>query len=837
MSIIELRSLINKANYNSLISHIWILTILLYLFRTIASPLKYLFFISFGILAISYLFIICKENNRRGYKRILKYTKEFHIVGLFLVLGILLSAQPKLLSIKSLINYLGISFFLLVFYDIRHHINYLKLLKGWLFFSFLIGTVGLLKWLNLILNLNIEWFSIFYDSGSSLVREYNFYAYYFIVSILISFYLFQRNISFNRKINNQVILNVYILNLALSGSRRGLIFLFVLIILGIIILIAKKQHRNTTFYKNLVPIYILFFGLFSICLLLIPFRFSIFKNTTTHRNITNSVYGYSTLFVPSITYDQLMIRLWSQTAIYENDTRDWTKYSSYNNNADTERWIDYKSAFWTPFETDKDSANLLYNGDFKYGSKFWIIGAPDSVSHEIIPSKYGNAIRVSRANGEGHWPLKYDGRKIYYQGNSEYNFKFKFRVIKGNGLPFMIGWGVNEGDGIKSNLHKTIKKLDDDWYECSASYRFKENQTNLNEFMNSQMANTIIDFADIELTCGDDIHDRNYVDQYELVNNMNLLYNSNFKYGPKFWESNTKDRIYHKIIDTEFGKAIQVERKDGQGGWPLVYRGRDIYYYQGLTYTFRFKFRVIRGNDSDFKIGWGWHDREKGTQILVIKKNIYRISNEWFECIGSYTFEQDHLERIFTFMCDQKPNTIFDFTDIEMFCNDTINRLMYIDENIQLVKDNEELRLKQPIEAGEIKLLHKRTTRWKYALELWTNEYSWSSKIFGGGFDYLEKFGQQFYPDLDRVDYPHNPIISSILYSGLLGGLFYIYFLLLSFWYYLKYRKHHILAFILYLVCIIFVFISSDSHFNVPIFALLSLVPFITRSVVKQKNI
>ena len=34
----------------------------------------------------------------------------------------------------------------------------------------------------------------------------------------------------------------------------------------------------------------------------------------------------------------------------------------------------------------------------------------------------------------------------------------------------------------------------------------------------------------------------------------------------------------------------------------------------------------------------------------------------------------------------------------------------------------------------------------------------------------------------------------------------------------------------------VFIFISSDSHFNVPIFALLSCVPFITRYIHKEKE-
>ncbi|MCD4714703.1 MAG: hypothetical protein K8R73_15615 [Clostridiales bacterium] len=823
--------LIRKITKPGLVSHVWTLTVLLYLLRTIATPLKYLFFISFGILSISYLCLSIKEYNKERIIRFLIATKEFQILGLFLVLGILLSTQIESLSVKSLINYFGISFLLLVYYDLRNHINITNLLKGWVILSFLIGILGLLKWMSIILSINIEWFSIFYENGSSLVSEYNFYACYFIISILIYFHLLHKNIISMKVLISQTVLTIFLLSIALSGSRRGLISLAALLIIGVIILLTNRHKRKTSFYKNIFSINVLFFSLILICLALVPFRFDIIRVTANQKKITNSIYRYSTLFFPNITHNQLKTRLWSQSAIYKNNKVNWHRYATFNNTEDDRMWSDPKTNFWLPYKSNENSKNLLYNGDFKFGSKFWVGNAPDSIIHEIITTKYGNAIRVSRADGKGHWPLQYYGRKIYYHGGLKYSFRFKFRVVKGSGIPFMIGWGVDEGAGLKSNLHKTLKKLDNEWYECTTSYRFKEDQTDLFEFMNSQLANTIIDFANIELTCEDVFDGHNYADQLKPKKQSNLLYNSNFRHGLEFWDAISDDSIYHKIIDTEFGKAVRVVRDEGAGGWPLAYQGRDIHYYRDLTYTFRFKFRVVKGDDSGFKIGWGWWDEDKGSQIRIIKKIIYPIGNDWFECVGSYAFEQDHLERIYTFMNNQKSNTIFDFTDIELFCNDSLNRSMYIDENIDLVREIEESKMKQPIGAERKKLLSERTTRWKYAMELWRTEYLWSNKLFGKGFDYLDKFGKKFYPELDRIDYPHNPVISSFLYSGIVGGFYYIYFLALSFWYYWKYRRHHLLFFSLYLITFAFVFISSNSHFNTPIFALLSLVPFITRSV------
>lgn len=126
-----------------------------------------------------------------------------------------------------------------------------------------------------------------------------------------------------------------------------------------------------------------------------------------------------------------------------------------------------------------------------------------------------------------------------------------------------------------------------------------------------------------------------------------------------------------------------------------------------------------------------------------------------------------------------------------------------------------------------------RTARWYYAWLIF-KDYPWYKKIFGGGFDYLEKFGSEF--GVSKFDYPHNPIISSFLYSGIIGGLFYIYFLILVFWYYWKYRKHILVFFLMYLVTFSFCMFSGNSHFSVPIFTFLSLIPFLTKYYVNKKK-
>ena len=71
-----------------------------------------------------------------------------------------------------------------------------------------------------------------------------------------------------------------------------------------------------------------------------------------------------------------------------------------------------------------------------------------------------------------------------------------------------------------------------------------------------------------------------------------------------------------------------------------------------------------------------------------------------------------------------------------------------------------------------------RTARWYYAWVIY-KEYPWYKKIFGGGFDYLSLFGNNF--GEVEFDYHHNTFISAFLFSVLIGGIIYIIFMVLVF--------------------------------------------------------
>lgn len=147
--------------------------------------------------------------------------------------------------------------------------------------------------------------------------------------------------------------------------------------------------------------------------------------------------------------------------------------------------------------------------------------------------------------------------------------------------------------------------------------------------------------------------------------------------------------------------------------------------------------------------------------------------------------------------------------------------------------------ISQSLENKYVKFLSEdefkggRTARWYYAWVIF-KEYPWYKKLFGGGFDYLEMFGKKF--GGKKYDYPHNPFVSAFLYSGIIGGGIFVWYIFLVFYYYIKYYKYHLFFLVCFLVVFFFCFFSSNSFFSVPIYMILSIIPFLTRSIIKNEH-
>lgn len=122
-----------------------------------------------------------------------------------------------------------------------------------------------------------------------------------------------------------------------------------------------------------------------------------------------------------------------------------------------------------------------------------------------------------------------------------------------------------------------------------------------------------------------------------------------------------------------------------------------------------------------------------------------------------------------------------------------------------------------------------RIDRWRYALYLYFNEYTITQKYFGAGFNYTKKFARKFHPDDTNrdFDYPHNPFLSVLLYSGLLGLIVYLWFFAKTLYLYYIYRKEYWLLGLVFLVAFFYSFFSSNSPFEPAFFGVMAFLPYL----------
>jgi len=133
-------------------------------------------------------------------------------------------------------------------------------------------------------------------------------------------------------------------------------------------------------------------------------------------------------------------------------------------------------------------------------------------------------------------------------------------------------------------------------------------------------------------------------------------------------------------------------------------------------------------------------------------------------------------------------------------------------------------------------------------LELWVfgvqyfKSLPWYKQLFGDGFNYYNiytlKFGLRWikYNKIKQY-FPHNPILSSLLYSGIIGAIAYILFLLQVFYYYFKYRKDYGILLIIFVMVFLYSFVSNRSHFTDTFFIIFTLFPFVLHNIYSSKKV
>jgi len=124
------------------------------------------------------------------------------------------------------------------------------------------------------------------------------------------------------------------------------------------------------------------------------------------------------------------------------------------------------------------------------------------------------------------------------------------------------------------------------------------------------------------------------------------------------------------------------------------------------------------------------------------------------------------------------------------------------------------------------KFIGERIMRWQFAVEIFKKEYNLKQKLFGGGFNFLSWFGFRFLNDKTECDYPHNPFLTIILYTGIIGLIIYLVFFLKIISYYIKRLREYYIFAIFFIITFFFSFFSAGSPFDPPVMGFFSILPF-----------
>ena len=798
-----MKFLFNFIKIDWILPRVLISALTFYFLKTAFWPLTYLFVVSY---VMTILLLVIKIDWDFKFREFIVDFKLPVLLAGIIILEFLFRNQFSITIVRKDILLLLLLFSLFYFLYWRKSIIDEEILKSF-FLNLLIIVIASISILNIfsqishvvlppeiLIKLNIS-------TGLTIANDYNYFCLFLLFGLVIINYKFKNSVLYYRlpQTTTLFLSFILILNIVISGSRRAFLVLIILSIIKIFYYFFSK--RNSINIKNIWKS--------TIEILLISILFSFFGFITLRiipkQNIRNLAFRYSTL----TGIDNLRI---------------------------TEKFLWKREP-----EIPVGKNYLIDKTSFDVNAKYWNNLYAPATSIAFINTCFGKSIQVTRGIGSRNgFSLQYVGPDILYYANHTYKISFKIKFIDGNFDSFNVGWWVNDGKKGFPNtaaLKKVTEPIGGGWYNCISEYTFIDNHFSLTGFFNSVADYTSFLISDFELIDLDfDPRLPRYVFEVKGKENLaiwlnthnlpfsgeNLISNGNFERGSTFWKCTTDSSINIKIENLDNIKCALVTRADGNGGdWSLFNVGRPIEYKANNEYQIAFKILLVKPKTIPFKVGF-WVDEGEGVQYNL-KLRIDTLKNGWLDVKTSYIFKNNQYNLLFL-INSQISNSQFYITDISLL--NLTQKQHQIDSNnymADIIKSES--------------LFSERTSRWLYVIELWKTKFTLQNKLFGHGFDYLEWYGKKFLQDEKGTsyDWPHNPFISVLLYSGVIGLLFYVLLLIKVVSLYYKYRKQYGIAFIGFLITFFFSFFSGSTPFDPPIMGFFMLLPFFLHSIQKNK--
>lgn len=763
-------------------------TIVFYFYKTAFWPLTILFVIGYAIVLILFINKFDWKFGLSGFFR--DFMHPIILAVIFILIFLLNGHFSNTIAIKDVIRIL-VLFSLFYFLYWNRTVDENELPKTFII-NLIIITTAVISVLNILNQLNISIFptrlllKLNISEGSAIANDYNFFSLFILFGLVILNYKSINNklTSYFPKWITYALNSIFIINIVLSSSRRGII---ILILITLIYFVFKKSLKFS--YKKLFIKAIIVF-------LLIIFGMIVFQKIPKQK-ISIIVYRYATL--AGITdFNSIERFLWERE-----------------------------------HNVPKNKNYLIDNSSFNPNSNYWSKNPSDGTTVSNIETPYGAGIKLFRNGPNIDFSLFYTGPKILYYSDHTYKISFKIKFISGDFNSFNVGWWVDDGGkGYENTLYleKEIEPIGEGWYSCTSQYTFIDNHVGLVGFINSVKDQTSFIISDFELI---DLDYNSILPRFEFeshgpeslntlldsLKEINLINNGDFSDGLSFWK-HYSDSLTIKITEIDKKKCALFTRGDGDGGsWSLYYDSKNIEFKANNEYQIAFKIKLIFPNEIPFNVGF-WVDEGEGYQAKLDLK-IDTLEDEWLHVSANYRFKNDQSNLIFP-INSQSDNSQFYITDISLI-------------NLTQPQYKKKPHFQERDQAKKSALISDRTSKLKYSIELWKIKYKWYNKLFGHGFDYYEWFGEKFYNDPVRGDYPHNPFISVILYSGIVGLILFLWLLFRVISIYIKFRKEYAVLLVCFLITFFFSFFSGSSPFDPPIMGFFMLLPFFLEYVNKDK--
>ena len=760
--------------------------------------IKHILFLSFFILVAGVFFLLFRRKTTKRFNSF-NYFMPLIVVVIFYIVPISVSSNYNAVLFKEFINVLSVVlFFILLLFIIRQKHDVSLFIKKIILVFIVLGIFGaVIALLKFWFQINNFHFSFLYVSGfgypigTSLAVDENFFSLVIIILFIFILNKLFLAVNYSHIIILQLIEFILIVITIFTNSRRGIILCVTfLIILYLFYFYCYIKKARRCVYIRKLKLFLILVGSFFILSYLywnnrnryIDVLFV--KTKLSKTDINNAIsQSFSFLFgIKSDFYDSTNIDPY-------NPKSGWARANYIK-----EEIIDGVNSGIVP--KGAIGAKISDGIDFFVNSNHSIYYSP-LISKSILKNKRylisiycfvskdydGGNVYLSLEKGEKH--IKYTYFDLVRK-NSWQKLQYSFEGIDSTVITklYMQNNGISGFKGMKGYVIFAFPEFKEITFDSGNPYSWNLREFKLDTLhypqLRSESPEEVLG-AYIDSTCYapswggnsyyyftlvDSLKKSNYVDSVSIYTFCSVDFDG--------------DDVF--ILLEKNGKWIKRHRYDlhNKGIWQKLSLN-----VLSTNYPYNVSCYIIKNNAKDFS-------KLKGHVILTSPELLFK---------GQYLNKINFGDSLNS---KYNVNSFFSFFPSFMMIDTSKSKF------IRVMQDG---------------FLGERIDRWRYAIYLYQNEFSIVQKMLGDRYLHTKKFSLQF-NDNDGYEYPHNPFLSVLLYSGFFGLLSYLWFLYYVFYYYWKYRKEYWVFGLSFLASFFFAFFSANSPFDPAIVGVFSILPY-----------